>query len=74
MMSCVSAETCTTYCVMSDPFFGIRSSIDRVGGYGSRRVRCSACFVLDRMGFPGPRPDLVIDGQTRVTGKVLTVR
>ena len=68
MMSCVSAETCTPwYCVMSDRFFWDSVKyptglVDMVHvGWVQRLLRSA-----DWMGFPGPEPDLVIDGQTRV--------
>jgi len=68
MMSCVSAETCTPwYCVMSDRFFwdsvkyptGLADMV-HVGWV--QRLLSSA----EWSGFPGPEPDLVVDGQTRV--------
>ena len=68
MMSCVSAETCTPwYCVMSDRFFwdSVKYPTELVDmvhvGWVQRLLRSA-----DWMGFPGPEPDLVIDGQTRV--------
>ena len=68
MMSCVSAETCTPwYCVMSDRFFWDSVKyptglVDMVHvGWVQRLLRAAQWS-----GFPGPEPDLVAHGQTRV--------